>query len=117
MDEKMKKKWTNALRSGEYRQGRQALKTRDGAFCCLGVLCDIIPDNKCDDKWKDDPRYFGYLFRHETAEKDFVSSSTYLPSTIADAYDVNIQNAYELAKMNDNGSSFEEIADWIDEHM
>lgn len=36
-----KKRWLKALRSGEYEQGAQYLKTPDGAFCCLGVLCDL----------------------------------------------------------------------------
>lgn len=36
-----KKRWTDALRSGKYEQGRQVLKTPEGEFCCLGVKCDI----------------------------------------------------------------------------
>jgi hypothetical protein len=34
------KLWMAALRSGEYRQGKYLLKA-DGAFCCLGVACEI----------------------------------------------------------------------------
>ena len=41
MDVKIKEKWLEALRSGKYRQTRGKLKSRNGAFCCLGVLCDI----------------------------------------------------------------------------
>ena len=41
MQPKLKKKWLKALRSGEYRQTTRKLKSRNGAFCCLGVLCDI----------------------------------------------------------------------------
>jgi hypothetical protein len=33
-------KWIEALESGEYRQGRSYL-VRKGAYCCLGVLCEI----------------------------------------------------------------------------
>jgi hypothetical protein len=29
--------WLAALRSGEYKQGRMAMKNPDGSFCCLGV--------------------------------------------------------------------------------
>lgn len=32
------KKWLAALRSGEYKQGKQTLRTSDNKFCCLGVL-------------------------------------------------------------------------------
>jgi len=34
------KQWTDALRSGEYKQGKGALCNVNG-FCCLGVLCDL----------------------------------------------------------------------------
>src|SRR4051812_34484552 len=33
--------WVKALRSGEYKQTKGALHTADGAFCCLGVACDL----------------------------------------------------------------------------
>lgn len=33
-------RWLAALRSGKYRQAREALKTYD-SYCCLGVLCDL----------------------------------------------------------------------------
>lgn len=46
MDERVKKLWTGALRSGEYQQGHGALRTieADGKpkDCCLGVLCDLF---------------------------------------------------------------------------
>lgn len=34
-------KWIAALRSGKYQQTFSELKSADGGFCCLGVLCDI----------------------------------------------------------------------------
>lgn len=40
MDPKIKTDWLEALRSGEFTQGRGALQ-RDGEFCCLGVLCEL----------------------------------------------------------------------------
>jgi len=36
----IKKKWVNALRSGEHSQTQGNLKD-DTGYCCLGVLCDI----------------------------------------------------------------------------
>lgn len=41
MDKVWKERWVKALRSGEYKQGRAALRTADDKFCCLGVLCDL----------------------------------------------------------------------------
>lgn len=34
------KKWVQALRSGEYKQGKDALRDND-KFCCLGVACEV----------------------------------------------------------------------------
>lgn len=40
MNKKIKKLWLKALRSGEYKQGKLALRIKN-KYCCLGVLCDI----------------------------------------------------------------------------
>ena len=40
MNPEIKTAWVDALRSGEYTQGRRALQV-NGEFCCLGVLCDL----------------------------------------------------------------------------
>lgn len=41
MDTKIKTEWIEALRSGDYRQGKNALLDADGDYCCLGVLAAI----------------------------------------------------------------------------
>lgn len=41
MKPEVKEAWIKALRSGKYKQGQRRLRTNDGKFCCLGVLCDI----------------------------------------------------------------------------
>jgi len=38
------KRWVEALRSGEYEQGRNWLRRGD-RYCCLGVACDIAADD------------------------------------------------------------------------
>ena len=40
MNKEVKKKWVDALRSGEYAQGRSSLRDHD-EYCCLGVLCEL----------------------------------------------------------------------------
>lgn len=42
MDATIKAEWIQALRSGDYKQGRNKLQW-DGNFCCLGVLCELSP--------------------------------------------------------------------------
>lgn len=42
----IKKRWIEALRSGEYEQAIGVLRKTDGVgrqrYCCLGVLCDVV---------------------------------------------------------------------------
>lgn len=90
MDKKIARKWTEALRSGEYRQGKGTLKTKNGRYCCLGVLCDIqnIPTNG----------------------KDSLSGLDML-----DIVGMSADIESELICMNDdNNCNFNEIADVID---
>ena len=42
MNPEVKKMWTEALRSGKYKQGRGYLYS-EGKYCCLGVLREIAP--------------------------------------------------------------------------
>ena len=42
MDAKLKAKWIEALRSGDFKQARGSLKDEfDGSYCCLGVLATV----------------------------------------------------------------------------
>lgn len=58
------KKWTDALRSGKYKQTKNTLQDAKG-YCCLGVACDLFIPN---------PRISsidGYLFgAHPSAQTD-----------------------------------------------
>lgn len=41
MNTKVKQSWLRALTSGRFKQGRGQLKTENGKYCCLGVLCEL----------------------------------------------------------------------------
>jgi hypothetical protein len=63
LDPKVKKKWLEALRSGDYKQAQGVLgtvskKTNEPiAYCCLGVLCDIFRRTKANvEKLKWEPQ-------------------------------------------------------------
>jgi hypothetical protein len=43
LNPEVKQQWVDALRSGNYPQGKFSLKTDSGKYCCLGVLCEISP--------------------------------------------------------------------------
>lgn len=44
MNPEVKAKWVAALRSGRFKQGREALRDCEDNFCCLGVLCEIAAE-------------------------------------------------------------------------
>ena len=87
--------WVEALRSGKYNQGFSALKHKkvdEGfAFCCLGVGCEITDDSLAN---------------------EFIGMP---PDSFYDLGGLSLNDAEELASANDSGSSFEEIADLIEE--
>lgn len=103
MNKDIADKWVEALRSGKYKQGRGLLKGEVG-FCCLGVLCDIS--------------------NLSTSERDDMNLNTYcgkvntLPSTVMKWAGININRTTyrldSLARLNDEGESFDEIANLIE---
>jgi len=48
MNPEIKALWVDALRSGEYQQGKLLLKPTKNTFCCLGVLCDLAVKAKAE---------------------------------------------------------------------
>lgn len=111
--------WVNALRSGEYKQTRERLKDHNGGFCCLGVLCDLyLKENNEDWSLDDDGlpciEINGFIRYNETEHP---------PTKVCNWADINsdspsVKNEYGepevLVNLNDNGASFEEIANLIE---
>ena len=111
----MKKRWVKALRSGDYEQGRGALHSADGKFCCLGVLCDI----EIEGDWELDSGAHSYDLPYG---KEYASFE--LPRAFRKEKKISIGNQDTLMDLNDGdgfkgteGKSFEEIADWIEEKL
>lgn len=51
MKKEVKDIWVSALRSGKYKQARDALTDGDG-MCCLGVLCDLHREQTGQGNWE-----------------------------------------------------------------
>jgi len=119
MNPQVKEKWVSALRSGEYQQGAFCLRSDQG-FCCLGVLCDIYLKEH-NQEWisssdghyyllSEDENYFGpesEILTQEVAEWAELNDKSPLVKIGVDA----IQE--RLTVLNDQGYSFSEIADFI----
>jgi len=98
-------KWVEALRSGEYKQGKSQLKSKKG-YCCLGVACKMEGQRIFKDKEWIDPELSNGLNKYPK----------HIPSLlIGSAADNSF--VHEVSDMNDNGKTFNEIADWIEENV
>jgi hypothetical protein len=71
-------KWITALRSGQYKQGLSYLRTSGGNHCCLGVLCDVLPEEA--GKWHgvkfvfaDDPTFETTSYLNGVVAREFNS--------------------------------------------
>lgn len=112
MKHEVKQKWLAALRSGEYKQGRDALCNIDNEFCCLGVLCDIFRKETNNGEWSK----IGTFFLNDDSYVDF------LPTEVAywaglEVTNPTPENSPSLSYMNDHGSSFATIADIIERNF
>ena len=106
------------LRSGEYKQGRKALRRRTGGFCCLGVACDVYLRSTGDGEWEECS--MNYQFRAGTG----VGSQSYIPDAVRDWFGFPITDPIvvldrvetNLTHANDfYFKNFEEIAAAIEE--
>jgi hypothetical protein len=143
MDPDLKKEWVEALRSGEYLQGKQYLKTvaRIAAnkvevlHCCLGVICELIPTVDENHAMQINIREFGGNHntgtlpmeavqamwpdhnRRHLSDNPTVFSAVGLSESayVAPLDDPEIYGKmYSLAELNDQGFTFNQIADVID---
>ena len=98
--------WVAALRSGQYKQGKNALRRGD-TYCCMGVACDLFDSTH----WNEESGY--------RAPGSGTDNNIYLPGQIRRWFGLNdIAGTYGrgecLTYHNDNGMSFDEIADLIE---
>lgn len=106
MDAELKKKWLEALRSGNYSQTRSNLflgTAEDGippGYCCLGVLCAVA----------EVPRTLDGKFK----KNDYEIIDGWLNNM---TFGLEHGIRYKLAALNDEGKSFTEIADWIEANV
>jgi len=111
------KKWLRALRSGEYKQEAGGLHSIDqegtSTFCCLGVACDLYLLEVGDLTKRRLPR----------GQVAYGEEYSYLPQQVAEwlglwSYDgtfldpenILLPEERSLADLNDNGTSFTDIA-------
>lgn len=114
MNPEIKQKWLEALRSGDYEQGKSYLHRIDeegvDRYCCLGVLCNVLGV----ERELVGPNEEMSRQAHYTYDGRFG-----LPSANVEV-DTGIDSSVclQLAKLNDEQSaSFDEIADYIEREL
>lgn len=101
MDAEIKRKWVEALRSGQFQQTKKFLH-KDGAYCCLGVLC-VVTGTSINAQGTGAGGGDDYLVVHDLLGRGKIHSQ---------------EVSRDLWKMNDvDDASFAEIADYIEEHL
>jgi hypothetical protein len=125
MKPELKKRWTDALRSGEYKQTDNALQDRRG-FCCLGVACEVFKED-VGLKVEVPPTGIQKVALYD-------GETTHLPEKLTDFLGINYEGKLSnpvprkdkqkgldsygtLMGANDGGYTFTEIADIIDEQF
>lgn len=122
MNREIRDQWTAALRSGEFRQGRQRLVTHSAdpdeppKYCCLGVLCELAARAGAI------PPADGNLYLNcfdvlpdEVVAWSGIRSRNPLVDTGSDSHIGS--RTRTLAELNDAGLSFAEIADIIEREL
>lgn len=95
MNQQQKDAWLAALRSGRYRQGRGQLR-KNGRYCCLGVAAEVCGISSCTAD-----------FIKQCVQSTLFGDFVFLPGEIQQ----------QLSCMNDQGKSFAEIADYIEQNV
>lgn len=114
MNAEVKKMWVEALRSGEYKQGRGQLRFGN-EYCCLGVLCDLHSEAVGGSWVKPEPDILWLGSSYDGEE-------SVLPTSVVEWAGLNKTNPVvcilgidiNLIDINDVYMSFSEIANCIE---
>jgi hypothetical protein len=123
MNKDIKTQWVGALRSGEYTQGigqlREGSEGEAGAYCCLGVLCELYDKAMGGDCWEygsvETPNGFQQQYTHK-GENNYPSCEVmdWAGLWVTESESIDGEG---LVSANDGGQSFEEIADIIESSL
>ena len=107
MNREAGKKWVEALRSGEYEKSTLRLESPEG-FCCLGILCKLAEKEDVPVTTTINGKLAGHTLSHQHQVKEWSGISS-------DSGD--LEDDRRLTHLNDEGSSFEELADIIEKEI
>jgi hypothetical protein len=133
MKTEIKQKWIAALRSNKYEQGSEKLRSVTG-YCCLGVLCDLYSQEQ-NTEWE-----FRGITETNLQPMDywyFDGESEFLPESVREWAGFSVASPQvkvyvtdddeddeddwfyneDIANLNDNGYTFNALADLIEQQF
>ena len=117
-------KWIDALRGGDYTQGRFALRCMytDGSInsCPWGVACDLYLDENDDYEWENTEKNTDKALYFQPVDNVEIGDRSYLipPRKVIEFFGFTRSNYMEITHMNDMAfRSFNEIADHIENNI
>lgn len=116
MNPQIKEKWINALRSGEYKQTQGNLYEPGVGYCCLGVLTDLYLKEK-GLEWDTNGTNSYSGWGSVDDEYEFLPDSVRNWAGLKDnrgTYEDDTLEFPALTDLNDNGNTFDDIADVIE---
>lgn len=116
MNKQIKKVWIDALRSGKYKQGKEAMY-EDGTHCCLGVLAEIYATAELGMPTKDARANMPALCLGYTVGWYDEEHDEFPATPIRSWAGIKFITVKKLASMNDDGKTFTEIADYIEKKL
>ena len=113
----IRQKWVEALRSGEYSQGKSKLRRKESdekdSFCCLGVLCELAVKKGIIPPALEEMNGVFTYDEHDTLLPDRVVAWAGLKSDSGGFYR-EIKGKDSLVALNDGGKKFKTIANIIE---
>jgi hypothetical protein len=111
LDKHLKKDWIAALESGEFKQTKITLVNERG-YCCLGVLCEIMPHTEKEYEYGGNYGIFTNTFDEDDYGYNLREEGLLRKETL-DLTGISEDEQEKLIRMNDTGRSFKEIAQYI----
>ena len=135
MNSEIKQEWLDALRSNEYEQAIGMLRSEEGGYCCLGVLCDLaakhgvgrwesgqftvrdLGTDVVDWRFTDNSGLEGSLSTLPAHVREWAGLGLEDNPTVSISMGTDTDHDVSLAELNDKGNGFEFIADCIEEQL
>lgn len=113
MNKVIRQKWIDALRSGEYKQGKGRLRNSENEFCCLGVLCDLAAKEGVVKEVAgfDEFYYDGGSLTPPPSVKEWAESDL---ECLDIDYTMGVEGHYTELNDDEHGLTFDQIADLIE---